>query len=173
MLVSPSREELYPLVTIMAMNRDLSDHTPLLISICEFAHIPKQFKFENCWLIRSELKVIVSNTWKQDFRGETSLDKWKNRNREMRKKLRDWNKNYESDIKKQKKYLALEFDRLNKLGELGGFSADDWLYQRQCRLILKAILKEEGVKWIQRSREKELLERDDNTIYYHAKANGS
>jgi hypothetical protein len=61
-LLSPSREELYPLVTIMAMNRDLSDHTPLLISICEFAHIPKQFKFENCWLIRSELKVIVSNT---------------------------------------------------------------------------------------------------------------
>jgi hypothetical protein len=143
-LVSPSWEEHFPSVTVMA--RDLSDHTPLLISTGEAAQIPKQFKFENCWLLRSELKEIVSNTWKRYFRGKISLDKWQNRNRGMKKKLKSWNKNFESDIKKQKEELAFEFDRLDKLGELGGMSADDWLYQQQCLLKLKAILTEEEVQ---------------------------
>jgi hypothetical protein len=37
---------------------------------------------------------------------------------------------------------------------------------------LKTIIKEEEIKWIQRAKEKELLEGDNNTRYYHSKANG-
>jgi hypothetical protein len=70
--------------------------------------------------------------------GRTGTGEWK--------RLKSWNKNFESDIKKQKEELAFEFDRLDKLGELGGMSADDWLYQQQCLLKLKAILTEEEVQ---------------------------
>jgi mannosylglycoprotein endo-beta-mannosidase len=37
---------------------------------------------------------------------------------------------------------------------------------------LKNIIKEEEIKWIQRAKEKEILEGDNNTRYYHSIANG-
>jgi hypothetical protein len=37
---------------------------------------------------------------------------------------------------------------------------------------LKTIIKEEEIKWIQIANEKEMLEGDNNTRYYHSKANG-
>jgi hypothetical protein len=46
----------------------------------------------------------------------------------------------------------------------------DLLYN--CRHQLSIITKEEEIKWLQRSKEKELLEGDSNTRYYHLRANG-
>jgi hypothetical protein len=37
---------------------------------------------------------------------------------------------------------------------------------------LKKVVREDRLKWMQRCKEKNLLEGDDNTKYYHAKANG-
>lgn len=34
------------------------------------------------------------------------------------------------------------------------------------------MIKEEEMKWLQRSKEKEIMDGDNNTRYYHAKANG-
>ena len=47
-LISTMWEEKFPLVTVTALSRELSDNTPLLISTGEGLKIPKQFKFENC-----------------------------------------------------------------------------------------------------------------------------
>ena len=60
-LISPTWEENFPLVTVTALSRELSDHTPLLISIGEAMKIPRQFNFENCWFLRPELEKIVGN----------------------------------------------------------------------------------------------------------------
>jgi endonuclease/exonuclease/phosphatase family metal-dependent hydrolase len=49
-IVSPSWEEKYPLVTVNALSRVLSDHTPLLLSTGDKARAPPVFRFENCWL---------------------------------------------------------------------------------------------------------------------------
>jgi hypothetical protein len=37
---------------------------------------------------------------------------------------------------------------------------------------LKNIIKEEKIKWFQRAKEKKILQGDNNTRYYHSKANG-
>ena len=86
--------------------------------------------------------------------------------------MKGWNINFESDIRKKKEKLASEFDRLDKLSETVGLSVDDWEHLQECMGSLSKIMKEEELKWLQRSGEKELLEGDNNTKYYHAKANG-
>ena len=53
--------------------------------------------------------------------------------------------------------MAFESDRLDKECELNGPSADNWMYLQQCRKKLKIILKEEEIKWLQRSKDKELM----------------
>lgn len=44
--------------------------------------------------------------------------------------------------------------------------------KQACQFQLNQTLKEEEVKWIQISKEREMFEGDRNTSYYHAKANG-
>lgn len=56
--------------------------------------------------------------------------------------------------------------------ENGWLNAEDREHKQKCQADLKSILKEEEIKWLQRSHEKELFDGDTNSKYYHAKANG-
>jgi hypothetical protein len=90
----------------------------------------------------------------------------------MRKKLKGWNNNIESIYKKSRAHLVDNIDRLDKLAESSTLSVADRELLYTCRHHLKIIQKEEEMKWLQRSKEKELMEGDGNTKYYHLKANG-
>jgi endonuclease/exonuclease/phosphatase family metal-dependent hydrolase len=53
-LVSTDWEQNFPLATVEALNREISDHTPLLLSLGDKGKPKKQppFKFELGWLIK-------------------------------------------------------------------------------------------------------------------------
>jgi hypothetical protein len=68
-LVSPTWEEKFPLVYVTALARDLSDQTPLLITTGECPKIPPIFRFANCWFEREGLVDLVSQVWRQTYRG--------------------------------------------------------------------------------------------------------
>jgi hypothetical protein len=53
-LVATEWEHKYPLSTVIALNRDLSDHTPLLLNTWESnsCNHTSRFKFELGWLLR-------------------------------------------------------------------------------------------------------------------------
>jgi hypothetical protein len=59
-LVSPSWEEKFPVVIVSTLTRDLSDHTPLLITTGEQPKTPPIFRFENCWFEREGLIPLVT-----------------------------------------------------------------------------------------------------------------
>jgi hypothetical protein len=70
-LVSTEWEQNYPLATVEALNREISDHTPLLLSTGEKA-IPKRqapFKFDLGWLLREGFFEMVSEVWNKETRG--------------------------------------------------------------------------------------------------------
>jgi endonuclease/exonuclease/phosphatase family metal-dependent hydrolase len=66
-LVSTEWEQHYPLATVEALNREISDHTPLLLSTREKARPKKQppFKIELGWLLKGGFFKLVSGVWKK------------------------------------------------------------------------------------------------------------
>jgi hypothetical protein len=70
MLLTPLIENILCHLTVCALSRDLSDHTPLLLSIGEKA------KVENCWFKRPDFNDLVIKTLNENRRGGSSLDKW-------------------------------------------------------------------------------------------------
>uniref|UniRef100_J3M899 Uncharacterized protein n=1 Tax=Oryza brachyantha TaxID=4533 RepID=J3M899_ORYBR len=64
-------------------------------------------------------------------------------------------------------------EEIDKLCEVNGMTYIQKEKRDQLEKQLKIMMREDEIKWFQRSKEKEIIEGDNNTKYYNAKANGS
>jgi hypothetical protein len=71
-----------------------------------------------------------------------------------------------------KKGLLEKLDLLDKKGESAPLSTLEKEMQVTLHDMLKMLLREEEIKWRQRTKEKDFKERDGNTRYFHLKASG-
>jgi hypothetical protein len=71
---------------VEALNREISYHTPLLLSTKEKAKPKKQppFKFELGWLLKEDFFERVSEVWDKETRGSTSMQRWQKKIRRLR-----------------------------------------------------------------------------------------
>ena len=70
-LVSTEWEIRYPLSTVEPRDRNISDHTPLILNTRASTHHTDQrpFKFERGWLIRDGFYDMVANIWQSENSG--------------------------------------------------------------------------------------------------------
>jgi hypothetical protein len=96
-------EEKYPLVTVRALTRAGSDHTPLLIDAGSPTNIGKNnhFSFELSWLRKEGFFEMVRDKWVSA--GDSPVDTWQNKIRCLRQFLREWARNMSGEYKKEKK----------------------------------------------------------------------
>src|SRR6266540_5586713 len=94
-LVSTEWELKFPLVTVQALSREISDHTPLFLSSGNASHRgnSRLFKFELGWICKDGFFEMVRDIWISEFRGKTPLERWQNKIRRVRRFLRGWAKN--------------------------------------------------------------------------------
>jgi len=115
-LVSTEWELNFPQATVQALTRYISsDHTPLLLTFgSSLGATQPMFKFELGWLTRDDFHNVVIQTWQQECRGNTSLERWQNKIRCLCQFLRGWAKNKSCHYKKKKKELISMLDQLDK-----------------------------------------------------------
>jgi hypothetical protein len=93
-LITTEWEEKYPLTTVHALTREVSDHTPLLLNSSESSFMATQpmFKFELGWLLRDGFMEIVREIWAHTVVGHTPMERWQGKIRRLRQYLRGWEK---------------------------------------------------------------------------------
>jgi hypothetical protein len=118
-LISTEWEQQYPLAIVEALNREISDHTPLLLCLGEKSKTkgPAPFKFELGWLLREGFFDVVSEVWKKENKGTTSMQRWQNKIRRLRQFLRGWAKNMKGAYKREKQELLRKAEELDKISE--------------------------------------------------------
>lgn len=104
-LMSTEWEAKFPKVTVGALDRGRSDHTPLLLNTGAAFKYGKQplFKFELGWLIRDGFVDMVTDIWQKEQGGNNSMEKWQHKIRAIRQYLRGWAKHTSGIVKKEKK----------------------------------------------------------------------
>lgn len=172
--MSTEWEQKYPLATVRALNRELSDHTPLLLDTGAGTHANKQllFKFELGWLLRDGFVDLVADIWRKESRGSNMLEKWQFKIRRLRQFLRGWAKNVSGAIKREKVLLIAKADELEKKAEVQLLSNQELDLKLFVKNRLAQLLREEEIKWYQRAKTKHIIEGDRNMKYYHLVANG-
>ena len=100
------------------------------------------------------------------------IDRLLGKFRNLRPKLKGWNRNMNAWYIELKKDILLKLDIIDKNCEINGLTAADRKEQIALRAQLDRLLKQEEAKWKQRAKINEILEGDSNTKFFHAKANG-
>jgi hypothetical protein len=173
-LISTEWEQNFPLATVDALSREISYHTPLLLSTMEKPKVRSQppFRFELGWLLKEGFFELVSDVWNKEMRGGTPMQKWQSKIRRLRQFLRGWAKNMSGAYKKEKQELMRKADELDKKAETQLLSQREWDLKQSISDRLTQLLREEELKWFQRVKTTKILKGDNNTKYFQMVANG-
>ena len=119
-LVSTDWEQNFPISTVEALTRELSDYTPLLLDTGNAAHRGNNhlFKFELGWLTRDGFHDMVAKVWQRASHGNSPMQRWQNKIRAVRRRLRGWAKNLVGETKKKKSFLLDQLDLLDRKAEV-------------------------------------------------------
>ena len=143
-LVSTDWEDKFPLSSIEPRDRDISDHTPLILNTGTSTHHSDQrpFKFERGWLIRDDFYDMVASIWQSETSGRTSLERWQNKIRRLRQHLRDWAKHTVGTYRKEKKRLLAILEKLDKKAETNFLSDQEVNFKHYLKERLVLLLRE-------------------------------
>jgi hypothetical protein len=129
-------------------------------------------KFELAWLFKDGFDEKVAELWQQETKGSSSLEKWHNKIRTLRRYLRGWAKNMNGLYKKEKNDILGKLEQLDKKAESTLVLPHEINIKQCLNVRLIQLLREEEIKWYQRSKSNKLLQGDSNTKYFHMVANG-
>ena len=74
-------EQKFPLVTVQALSRAISDHTPLLVDSGEATHVGNKntFSFELVWFEIEGFLDLIAREWAKDSGGRSNVKRWQNK----------------------------------------------------------------------------------------------
>jgi hypothetical protein len=172
--VSSEWEQKFPLATVVALSREISDHMALLLDTREkgVGKDKNAFNFELGWLLKDGFFELVSKVWHKERKGNSPTQRWQNKIRRLRQFLRGWAKNMMGAYKKEKQELLRRAEELDKKAETQLLSQQEWDLRQCVKDRLAQLLREEELRWFQRAKTNEILKGDNNTKYFQMIANG-
>lgn len=158
-LVSTDWKQKFLLATVMALPRDVSDHTPLLLQTgnASFRGNSQWFRFELGWLYRDGFLDMVAHMWRRENRGANPLQRWQNKIRVVRRYLRGWAKHCLGANRKKKRSITERLDELDKKAESCLLTYQEWELISSLSTELAKMRREEEIYWAQRSKAKMIL----------------
>ena len=107
-------EQKFPLVSVQALTRTGSDHTP-----GAHAHLGNKarFSFKLSWLRQEGFYERVAAEWAAYVKGDTPIEVWQNKIRYLRWYLRGWAKNQIGKYKQEKEKWLKIIDELDVKAE--------------------------------------------------------
>ena len=173
-LASVEWEQKFPLVTVQALSRGFSDHTPLFVDSGEPNHVGNKntFSFEMAWFEREGFLDLIAREWAKGVGGRTAVERWQNKIRSLRSFLRGWAKHLSGVYKIEKDRLLSLIQNLDVKAESTILMPAELQVKTEAEKRLKELLREEELKWALRAKVRKVVQGDANTQFFHLIANG-
>lgn len=173
-LMSPTWEDLFPLVCVRKLLRELSDHNPLIMDCGLSRALPSRkrtFHFDLNWLKNEQFFPVVQSIWDKHVNDCDPIDILNIKLKIFKKYFKDWGANLFGHNKKRQE-LQVELQILESLEELT--ILDPMTYKKKVDKLVELhdLYAEEEMHWFKMTSERWLIQGDNNTYYFHKIANG-
>jgi hypothetical protein len=167
MLISNSWFDVWGVLCVWVLMRDVADHCPLVLKYSSSDWGPKPFRFNNFWLQHRDFKELVSNAWE-----EVEVSGWmsfvlKEKLKRLKVAIMEWNGATFRGSEREKQNLIDEISALDLKSETLGLVDDEVVRRKKLFDDLWHILKSIDAMTFQRSRSKWLKEEDTNSKFFH------
>ncbi|CAJ2642584.1 unnamed protein product [Trifolium pratense] len=153
--------------SVWVLDRDVSDHCPLLLKYSHDDWGPKPFRFNNFLLENKKFMEMVETFW-VNYRVEGWMGfVLKEKLKALKSLIRDWHKQEYGGMEARIEELVEEIRDLDTRGELVGLSIQEVESRKEKFGALWNFLKNKETLMFQRSRSKWLKEGDGNTKFFH------
>ena len=168
-------EDIFPLISVRKLVRDVSDHNPMLLSTSPVKNNPlhnREFRFELSWLKNEEFYVKAKNIREQPVNASDPINILNIKLKRLKKYFKGWGSHSFGHAQNRKNEIKEELEEIEKIEE--GEPLTPELYEKRTTLCAKLndILAGEELFWLEHSNERWLLKGDQNTAFYHRVANG-
>jgi len=155
----------YPMVTVHALDRGVTDHTPLFLEIGDPSYTghAKQFKLELSWLSHEDFRERVTEIWNKPVSGQNSVQRWNRKLGALRKHLRGWARHHHGVYKTQKENLQSIVTNLDTQAENRTLTDEERNQLESARDDLIKLLREEEINYYQHAKVTDVLLGDNNT----------
>ncbi|EOY25454.1 Uncharacterized protein TCM_026877 [Theobroma cacao] len=158
----------FPITRIQHLNRDGSDHCPLLISCFNSSEkAPSSFRFQHAWVLHHDFKTSVESNWNLPINGSGLQAFWSKQHR-LKQHLKWWNKVMFGDIFSKLKEAEKRVEECEILHQ-NEQTVESIIKLNKSYAQLNKQLNIEEIFWKQKSGVKWVVEGERNTKFFHTR----
>ncbi|XP_057444081.1 uncharacterized protein LOC130736256 [Lotus japonicus] len=153
------------------LDREISDHCPLLLRLARQDWGPQSFRALNCWLKDSRFKPFVESNWSLIQALGWGAFVIQEKLKCLKLSLRQWNKDIFGNITTKRKGIVKELNNLDKKAEEVSLNAEEVAKRKDLGAELWRLATLNESLLCQKARTSWIKEGDANTRFFHGMIN--
>nr|GFC67664.1 RNA-directed DNA polymerase, eukaryota [Tanacetum cinerariifolium] len=129
-LVSEGIFSIFPSITVVYLDRHLSNHRPIILCEVQADFSPIPFRFYHSWISLEGFDAMVEQTWRSFSHNDANrMIRFKRKIQDLKVRIRAWIKDKRSSVSGEKDFIKKELSNMDRLLD-GGDVSDSNLLRR-------------------------------------------